>query len=99
MKLLIIRKDVARPSAQLAVVLLLNIQWVLINICGAPNFLKLGAPVLPSKKVNFEPCVHLKCAHYKANLTAPDNSTKLPFALIRSTHTCIDSVGYVLKLK
>ncbi len=31
MKLLIIRKDVARPSAQLAVVLLLNIQWVLIK--------------------------------------------------------------------
>ncbi len=31
MKLLIIRKDVARSSAQLAVVLLLNIQWVLIN--------------------------------------------------------------------
>ncbi len=30
MKLLIIRKDVARPSAQLAVVLL-NIQWVLIK--------------------------------------------------------------------
>ncbi len=32
MKLLIIRKDVARPSAQLAVVLLLNIQWVLLNV-------------------------------------------------------------------
>ncbi len=31
MKLLIIRKDVARPSAQLAVVLLLNIQWVLLK--------------------------------------------------------------------
>ncbi len=31
MKLVIIRKDVARPSAQLAVVLLLNIQWVLIK--------------------------------------------------------------------
>ncbi len=30
-KLLIIRKDVARPSAQLAVVLLLNIQWVLLK--------------------------------------------------------------------
>ncbi len=31
MKLLIIRKDVARPSAQLAVVLLLNFQWVLLK--------------------------------------------------------------------
>ncbi len=31
MKLLIIRKDVAHPSAQLAIVLLLNIQWVLIK--------------------------------------------------------------------
>ncbi len=31
MKLLIFRKDVARPSAQLAVVLLLNIQWVLLK--------------------------------------------------------------------
>ncbi len=51
MKLLIIRKDVARPSAQLAVVLLLNIQWVKLK----KFFLKLATPVLPSKKLILSP--------------------------------------------
>ncbi len=43
MKLLIIRKDVARPSAQLAVVLLLNIQWVLIKHLWCSKLLEVGS--------------------------------------------------------